>query len=74
MHVKLEKEGYVLNYSVGTVLFGELEPSNSWAKEYPRQQKEYNGGVKVDKDNVEVYEKAPFPPTLENLNTLLHIK
>lgn len=74
LHVKLEKEGYVLNYSVGTVLFGELEPSDSWAKEYPRQQKEYNGGVKTDKDNVEVYKKAPFPPVLEDLNKLLHIK
>lgn len=72
--IKLEKEGYVLNYSVGTILLGELEPSNSWVKEYLSQQKEYNMGVKADKDNVEVYRKAPFPPVLKDLNTLLHIK
>lgn len=74
LKVKLEKEGYVLSYTVGASNFADLEPSNSWAKEYPSNQKNYNAGLKSDKDNVAVYKKAPLPPTLEDLNKLLHIK
>lgn len=72
--VRLQKEGYVLIYNVLACNFGDLEPGNNWTKEYPNKVKEYNLGVKKDKDNVDIYKKAPFPPVLEDLNKLLHIK
>lgn len=72
--VRLQKEEYVLIYNVLACNFGDLEPGNNWTKEYPNKVKEYNLGVKKDKDNVDIYKKAPFPHVLEDLNKLLHIK
>ena len=74
LHVRLLKEGYVLNYVVLAANFGDLEPGNNWQKEYPNKVEEYKTGIKMDKDAVNVYKKAPMPPVLEDLNKLLHIK
>jgi len=74
LNVKLKKEGYVLNYSVLASNLGDLEPANTWAKEYPRQVQAYNSGIKADKDAVNLYKTAPLPPKLEDLNKLMHIR
>jgi len=74
MKVKLEKEGYVVEYTVSAQNFGDLEPGNTWVKQYPIEVQQYKAGVKADKDAVDLYKKAPFPPVLEDLNKLLHIK
>jgi len=74
LFVKLQKEGYVLNYEVKANNFGDLEPGNNWQKEYPKNVEEYKTGVKMDKDAVNIYKKAPTPPVLQDLNKLLHIK
>lgn len=69
--VKLQKEGYVLSYIVNNIFFKELEPGNTWVKEYPIQQKVYQTGVKMD--NESLYKNAPMPPVLVDINKLLHI-
>lgn len=74
LRVSLQKEGYVLTYSVVAIFFGDLEPGNTWIKEYPYKLEEYKSGLKMDKEAVDVYKKAPLPPVLEDLNKLLHLK
>ncbi len=74
LNVKLQKEGYVLSYIVMANNFGDLEPGNTWAKQYPIDLKNYLAGVKMDKDNVNTYKTAPLPPKLEDLNKVLHMK
>lgn len=72
--VDLEKEGYVLKYTVIAITLQDLEPGNTWQKEYPTKVKEYKMGVQGDKEAVNVYKKAPLPPVLEDLDKLLHLK
>lgn len=72
LKVTLQKEGYVLAYTVNNIFFKELEPGRTWPMEYPSKVKEYETAVKMD--NESLYKDAPLPPVLEDFNTLLHIK
>jgi len=72
--IKLMKEGYVLTYQVLAGNISNLEPGTTWPQFYPTKVKEYQMGVKGDKDAVNLYKKAPFPPVLEDLNKFLHIQ
>lgn len=72
--VNLTKEGYLLRYDVIAITVSNLPPGVTWEMEYPKVVQEYKNGVKADKDNVDIFKKAPFPPVLHDLNTLLHIK
>lgn len=69
--VKLQKEGYVLSYSVVAITMNDLEPGNTWIKEYPNKIREYNNGVTADKTAVELYKKSPCPPVLQSLDKAL---
>jgi hypothetical protein len=72
LNVRLQKEGYVLDYFVYDIFFKELEPGTTWPMEYPNKVKEYQTAVKMD--NESLYKNAPIPPVLEDINKLLHIK
>lgn len=72
LQVKLQKEGYVLSYSVGAITIGNLEPSNTWIKEYPHDIEVYQTGLKGDKAAVDLYKKSPLPPVLLSMDKLLH--
>jgi hypothetical protein len=72
LRVTLQKEGYVLGYTVGNVFFRELEPGTTWPMHYPTLVKEYETGVKMD--NESLYKNAPLPPVLKSMNALLHIQ
>ena len=74
MKVDLTKEGYVLYYSVVAGTMGDLEPSNNWTKEHKSLVAQYTGGVKMDKEAVDVFKKAPLPPLLLSMDKLLHLK
>ena len=70
--VKLTKDGYVLCYNVLATTMGDLEPGNNWTKEHKSLVAQYTGGMKMDKDAVEQYKKAPLPPVLLTMAKLLH--
>jgi len=74
MIVKLQKEGYVLSYTVVATTMGDLEPSNNWTKEHKSLVEQYTGGVKMNSDAVSIYKKAPLPPVLLDMDKLLHRK
>ncbi|MBP1676837.1 MAG: hypothetical protein H6Q20_1396 [Bacteroidetes bacterium] len=71
LRVRLKKEGYVLAYNIVASNMKDLEPGNTWVKEYPKHVTEYTTAVKMDKDNIEVYKKAPLPPVLADFDKLL---
>lgn len=70
--VKLTKEGYVLCYNVLATTMNDLEPGNNWTKEHKSLITQYTGGMKMDKDAIEQYKKAPLPPVLLTMAKLLH--
>lgn len=70
--VKLTKEGYVVSHYVLATTMGDLEPGNNWTKEHQSLVLQYTGGMKMDKDAVEQYKKAPLPPVLLTMDKLLH--
>jgi hypothetical protein len=72
--VKLTKAGYVVRTMVGARNIKNLNPHTNWKIEYPVAQKEYQLGVKGDKDAVETFKKAPIPPVLQDLEKMLRIK
>lgn len=74
MNVKLQKEGYVVTYMVGATTLSNLEPGTNWIDKHKENVVEYNGSMKMDKEAIELYKKAPFPPVLEDINKLLKIK
>ena len=73
MHVTLQKEGYILNYTVIASTMADLEPGNNWTKEHILKVKEYNVYVNNYKHDIDQY-KGKLPPNIEDLNKLLHIK
>lgn len=72
LRVSLQKEGYVLAYTVLNIFFRELEPATTWPMRYPDLLKEYQTALKMD--NESLYKNAPLPPVLESMDKLLHIK
>ena len=74
LQVKLQKEGYVLRYEVVALTLKTLEPGANWVDEHKRLTMGFTGGETMDKQAVENYKKAPFPPVLEDINYLLHIQ
>jgi hypothetical protein len=72
LQVKLQKEGYVLSYSTVAITINNLEPGNTWIKEYPHHIEEYQSGLKGDKAAIELYKKSPLPPVLLSMDKLLH--
>lgn len=74
LFVDLTKNGYVLRYDVASQTLTNLPPGTTWDMKYPELVKTYKMNIKADKDAVATYKKAPFPPVLENLDELLHIK
>lgn len=74
LFLTLTKEGYVLEYEIVSTFFKELEPGTTWEMQYPREIEHYKMNVKGEKDAEEAYKKAPMPPVLQDLNTLLHLK
>lgn len=74
LHVSLQKEGYVLRYSLVAITINNLEPGNTWAKEYPKLVQQNKAGLDADKNAPALYQKSPAPPVLMDLNKLLHIK
>jgi hypothetical protein len=74
LFVTLTKDGYVLEYNTISTFFKELEPGTTWEMQYPREVEHYKMAVKMEKDAVDLYKKAPMPPVLVDLNKLLHIR
>lgn len=74
MKVKLQKEGYVINYDVMSATLLTLEPGSNWIAEHKIRAEQAKGGETMDKQAIEAYKKAPLPPVLEDLNKLLHIR
>ncbi|MCF7832285.1 MAG: hypothetical protein K9N05_01755, partial [Candidatus Marinimicrobia bacterium] len=72
--VDLTKEGYVLNYVVICVPLHNLVPGQTWQVEYPKRVTEIKNAFKSNIDAIATYKTAPFPPTLHDLDELLHIK
>ena len=74
MKVNLTKEGYVLYYNVVAGTMADLEPGSNWTTEHKSLVAQYTGGVKMDKEAVDIYKKAPLPPVLMDMDKLLHRK
>jgi hypothetical protein len=74
LFVDLTKEGYVLNYAVICVPLHNLVPGQTWQIEYPKRVTEIKNAFKSNTDAIATYKTAPFPPTLHDLDKLLHIK
>ncbi len=74
MHIKLQKEGYVIRYDIVALTMATLEPGANWKDEHKKNVDHYKMGEKGDKDAVAVYKKAPMPPVLLDIKALLHIK
>jgi len=72
LQIKLQKEGYVLRYETVSTFFKELEPGRRWESEYPTMLKQYQENLKMEKDAVEYYKKAPQPPVMLDLDKVLH--
>ncbi|MBI9067831.1 MAG: hypothetical protein JEZ09_11105 [Salinivirgaceae bacterium] len=72
--VDLTKEGYVLRYQVSAPTMNNLAPGNTWVKEYPMLKYVYKNGVDADKNAIDLYKNAPFPPVLHDLDKMLHLK
>lgn len=74
LFVDLTKDGYVLRYEVVSATLSNLVPGTTWQMKYPELIKVYKMGIKANEDAIETYKKAPFPPVLEDLDKLLHLK
>jgi hypothetical protein len=74
MRVSLQKEGYVLTYTVKAITLGTLEPGSNWVDEHKKRVQEFTTGEVMDKQAIDLYKKAPLPPVLLDMNQLLHIK
>lgn len=74
MRVALKKEGYIISYNIVAGTLSNLEPGATWTPRHKEMVIEYNTGLKMDKEAVDVYKKAPLPPKLEDIDKLLHIK
>lgn len=72
--IDLTKNGYVLRYQVSDRTLTNLPPGVTWPQTYPGLIEQYKNALKTEKEAVGVYKKAPFPPTLEDLDKLLKIK
>jgi len=73
LRVMLKKEGYILHYNVLAPTMMDIQPGVSWAQEHKRMVAEYDGHVKIYKNDIDKY-KGKLPPNIEDLNKLLHIK
>ncbi len=74
LRVQLQKEGYVLTYTVIAGTMKDLEPGSNWTQKHKEDAENMKTGEAMDKQAIELYKKAPLPPVLEDLNKLLHIK
>lgn len=74
MNVKLQKEGYVITYTVIAITLQTLEPGSNWKDLHKQMVEDFKSAEAMDKQSIDVYKKAPFPPVLEDINKLLHIK
>lgn len=74
LHVMLQKEGYVLAFNVVANTLSTLPPGASWVDKHKVMVDEFNIAEPLDKKSIDLYKNAPFPPVLEDLNKLLHIR
>jgi hypothetical protein len=74
MRVNLQKEGYVVHYTVVAITLNNLEPGDNWKSRHKILVDEFNMGLKGEKTAVDAYKKAPVPVVLEDLDKVLHIK
>jgi hypothetical protein len=74
MRVDLQKEGYVVHYTVVALTLNNLEPGDNWKSRHKILVDEFNMGVKGEKTAVDAYKKAPVPVVLEDLDKVLHLK
>jgi len=72
--VDLTKYGYVLRYQVSAVTLTNLPPGNTWEKEYPKMLQIYKNAVQAEKNTINLYKKAPFPPVIHDLKKIIHLK
>lgn len=72
--IDLTNNGYVLRYQVSDMTLTNLPPGVTWQKKYPELVEHYKRALKTEKGAVELYKKAPFPPSLEDMDKLLKIK
>lgn len=74
MRVNLQKEGYVVHYTVVAITINNLEPGDNWTSRHKIIAAEFNAGLKGEKTAVDAYKKAPVPIVLEDLDKVLHLK
>jgi hypothetical protein len=72
--INLTKEGYVIEYTVIASTIANLPPGATWVKEYPMVVLPYKNGIAADKNAIDLYKKAPFPPVLYDLDEIIHSK
>ncbi|MDD3321976.1 MAG: hypothetical protein PHS59_11090 [Paludibacter sp.] len=72
--INLTKEGFVLEYTAIASTIANLEPGNTWVKEYPNVLQVYKNGITADKNAIDLFKKAPFPPVLYDLDEIIHSK
>jgi len=73
MRVNLQKEGYVVHYTVVAITMNNLAPAENWTTKHKELVTEFNMGLKGEKTAVDAYKKAPVPVVLEDLEKVLHI-
>lgn len=74
MDIKLQKDGYLITYTVMAPTLKNIEPGTTWEKQHQMNVKIAQDQLNQDKQLIDTYKKAPMPPVLEDLKMLLHTR